>query len=85
VYSPINQSWRRNWPRWIPFFFYPPEIRKVIYTTNAIESINMSFRKITKNRGSFPSDETLTKLYLSRVAQYRRKVESADQGLESSP
>ena len=46
-----------------PFFFYPPEIRKVIYTTNAIESVNMSLRKITKNRGSFPSDESLIKLF----------------------
>ena len=62
-YPPICQSWRRNWPRLIPFFFYPPEIRKVIYTTNAIESVNMSLRKITKNRGSFPSDEALIKLF----------------------
>ena len=49
------QSWRRNWARLIPFFDYPPEIRKVIYTTNAIESVNMSLRKITKNRGAFPA------------------------------
>lgn len=62
-YPPISQSWRRNWPRLIPFFFYPKEIRNVIYTTNAIESVNMSLRKITKNRGSFPSDEALTKLF----------------------
>src|SRR5262245_20418328 len=53
-YLPIGQSWRRNWPRITPFFDFPPEIRKVIYTTNAIESVNMSRRKITKNRGSFP-------------------------------
>ena len=51
-YPPIGQSWRRNWARITPFFDYPPEIRKVIYTTNAIESMNMSLRKITKNRGS---------------------------------
>ena len=61
-YLPIGQSWRRNWSRLIPFFDYPPEIRKVIYTTNAIESVNMSLRKLTKNRGSFPSDEALLKL-----------------------
>ena len=48
-----------------PFFFYPPEIRMVIYTTNAIASVNMSLRKITKNRGSFPSDEALIKLFYS--------------------
>ena len=62
-YLPIGQSWRRNWCRLIPFFDYPPEIRKVIYTTNAIESVNMSLRKLTKNRGSFPSDEALLKLF----------------------
>ena len=62
-YLPIGLSWRRNWARIIPFFDYPPEIRKVIYTTNAIESVNMSLRKITKNRGSFPSDEALLKLF----------------------
>src|SRR5574343_121405 len=47
-YLPIGQSWRRNWSRLIPFFDYPPEIRKVIYTTNAIESVNMSLRALTK-------------------------------------
>ena len=61
-YPSICQSWRRNWPRLIPFFFYPPEIRKVIYTTNAIESVNMSLRKITKNRGSFRSEEHTSEL-----------------------
>ena len=53
----------RNWPRIILFFNYPPEIRKTIYTINAIESVKMSPRKITKNRGSFPSDEALLKLF----------------------
>jgi putative transposase len=59
----IVQSWWRNWARITPFFDYPPEIRKVIYTTNAIESVNMSLRKITKNRGLFPSDGALLKLF----------------------
>jgi len=58
----IGQSWRRNWERITPFFAYPPEIRKVIYTTNAIESLNMSLRKVTKNRGSFPNDAAMFKL-----------------------
>ena len=62
-YLPIGQSLRRNWNRLTPFFDYPSEIRKVIYTTNAIESVNMGLRKLTKNRGSFPSDEALTKLF----------------------
>lgn len=63
AYPSIGQSWRRNWVRVIPFFDYPAEIRKVIYTTNAIESVNMGLRKITKNRGAFPSDEALLKLF----------------------
>jgi putative transposase len=70
-YLPIGQSWRRNWPRLIPFFDYPPEIRKIIYTTNAIESVNMSLRKITKNRGSFPSDDALLKLFYLALRNIR--------------
>ncbi len=72
-YLPIGQSWRRNWPRLIPFFDYPPEIRKVIYTTNAIESVNMSLRKLTKNRGSFPSDEALLKLFYLALRNISKK------------
>ncbi len=73
AYPSIVQSWRRNWPRIIPFFAYPPEIRKVIYTTNAIESVNMSLRKITKNRGSFPSDEALLKLFYLALNNISKK------------
>jgi len=72
-YPSIVQSWRRNWQRIIPFFDYPPEIRKVIYTTNAIESVNMSLRKITKNRGSFPSDEALSKLFYLALRNISQK------------
>ena len=73
AYLPISQSWRRNWARIIPFFDYPQEIRKVIYTTNAIESVNMSLRKITKNRGSFPSDEALLKLFYLALRNISKK------------
>jgi len=72
-YLPISQSWRRNWPRLIPFFDYPPEIRTVIYTTNAIESVNMSLRKLTKNRGSFPSDDALLKLFYLALRNISQK------------
>lgn len=72
-YPPIVQSWRRNWERITPFFDYPPEIRKVIYTTNAIESVNMSLRKVTKNRGSFPSDEALLKLFYLALRNISKK------------
>lgn len=58
----IARSWRNNWERIIPLFSYPTEIRKAIYTTNAIESLNMSLRKVTKNRGYFPGDEAMFKL-----------------------
>ena len=61
-YPPIVASWRRNWERVIPFFAYPLDVRRVLYTTNAIESLNMQLRKVTKNRGHFPNDEAATKL-----------------------
>ena len=56
------QSWRRAWQNVIPFFAFPPDVRRVIYTTNIIESLHMQLRKIIKNRGHFPSDEAATKL-----------------------
>jgi len=58
----IVASWRRAWQNVIPFFAFAPEIRKVIYTTNAIESVNARLRKIIKTRGHFPSDDAATKL-----------------------
>ena len=58
----VAAAWRRAWDRVIPFFAFPPEVRRVIYTTNAIESVNAQLRKIIKTRGHFPSDEAATKL-----------------------
>jgi putative transposase len=58
----VSQIWRRHWDRITPFLAYPAEIRKVIYTTNAVESLNMSLRKIIKMRGSFPNEEAALKL-----------------------
>jgi putative transposase len=72
-YPPIGQSWRRNWERIIPFFDYPAEIRKVIYTTNAIESINMSLRKVIKTRSSFPTDEAVSKLFYLALNNISKK------------
>ena len=69
----ITKSWRANWPRVIPFFAHPPEIRKIIYTTNAIESLNMSLRKVTKTRGSFPNDEAAAKLLYLALRNIARK------------
>lgn len=65
-YRAVVRLWRGNWDNVIPFFQFPPEIRKVIYTTNAIESLNMSLRKLTRNRRIFPNDEAALKaLYLA--------------------
>ena len=61
-YPQIAKSWRNNWARVIPFFAYAPEIRKVIYTTNAIESVNYSLRRLVKTKASFPDDEAAVKL-----------------------
>jgi len=69
----IGQTWRRNWTRVIPFFAHPPEVRKVIYTTNTIESLNMSLRKIIKNRGSFPNDEAALKLLYLALGNISKK------------
>jgi putative transposase len=58
----VVASWRRAWDKVIPFFAFPPEVRRVIYTTNAIESVNARLRKIIKTRGHFPSDDAASKL-----------------------
>jgi transposase-like protein len=58
----VVAAWRRAWDQVIPFFTFPPEIRRVIYTTNAIESVNARVRKIIKTRGHFPTDDAANKL-----------------------
>jgi putative transposase len=62
AYPAIEKSWRAAWEQVTPFFAFPPEVRKVLYTTNMIESINYQLRKITKTRGHFPNDDALIKL-----------------------
>jgi len=61
-YKAIGKLWKENWERVIPFFAFPAEVRKVIYTTNAVEALHRGLRKIIKNRGSFPSEEAAMKL-----------------------
>jgi putative transposase len=71
-YPSISKSWRTHWPELITFLKYPEDIRKALYTTNAIESLNRSLRKISKNRGVFPNLDSLFKLYylaLERIAK----------------
>ena len=72
-YPMIGKSWRSNWSRIIPFFSYSEEIRKAIYTTNAIESLNNSLRKVTKTRNSFPNDEAAIKLLYMALKNIMKK------------
>ena len=72
-YPSISKSWRRNWENLTPFFDYPDEIRKVIYTTNAIESVNSVIRKSTKNRKVFPSDASATKVVYLAIREASKK------------
>ena len=62
-YPAIVDLWRRNWERVTPFLAFDPSIRKIIYTTNAIESLNYQLRKVTKTRGHFPTDDAVLKIF----------------------
>lgn len=73
TYPTISQAWRRNWDHLKPFFAYPADIRKVIYTTNAVESLNMSLRKVIKTRGSFPTEEAAHKLLYLGLTHIAKK------------
>ena len=61
-YPATVATWENAWERFIPFLEFPPEVRKIIYTTNSIESLNYQLRKIIKNRGHFPNDDAVVKL-----------------------
>ena len=61
-YPMIGQAWRKRWDEITPFLNFPPEMRRAVYTTNAIEALNRQLRKIIKSRGAFPTDEAATKL-----------------------
>ena len=65
-YPAIGQAWRNAWEHVIPFFAFAPGIRKMIYTTNAVEALHRSLRKIIKTRGSFPNDDAALKTAVSR-------------------
>jgi transposase-like protein len=62
-----------SWQEVIPFFAFPPDVRKIIYTTNAIESLNRVIRKTTKTRGSFPTDDAATKLIYLAIRNFEKK------------
>lgn len=75
-YPAIAKLWRENWERVVPFFAFPAEVRKVVYTTNAVESLHMSLRKIIKTRGSFPSEEAAMKLLYLALSKVTAKWET---------
>lgn len=85
-YPQIVRSWRTNWERVVPFLDFPPSIRKVVYTTNGIESVNAGFRKVINPRGHFPTDEAAFKvLYLAmkgRTARWTRPVRGWREALQ---
>lgn len=71
-YPGIIRMWRDKWERVIPFLAFPVEIRKVVYTTNALESVNYQLRKVTRNRGHFPNDDALIKLLYLAIRKMER-------------
>ena len=82
-YPAIVKLWRAHWEQFTPFLAFPPEVRRVIYTTNLIESMNARLRKVTRNRGQFPSDQAVLKvLYLAvrNLEDFRGR----DTGIRSS-
>jgi len=72
-YPMISKSWESKWDQIIPFLAYSEDIRKVIYTTNAIESLNMTLRKVIKNRASFPNDDAVKKLLYLALKNISKK------------
>ena len=69
----IQKSWETKWNDLNEFFSYPEEVRKIIYTTNAIESLNFTLRKVTKNRTAFPDDETSYKIMYLAINNLTKK------------
>jgi putative transposase len=78
-YPAITRLWREQWERVIPFFAFPEEVRRVVYTTNAVESLHMSLRKIIKTRGSFPTEEAAIKLLYLALTKVAAKWEAVQQ------
>lgn len=78
----VVASWRRAWTHVFPFFAFPLDVRRVIYTTNALESVNAQVRKIIKTRGHFPTDEAATKLSWAGAPQRHREMGTRANQLE---
>lgn len=73
-YPAMIDSWRRAWSEFVPFLEYPPELRKIVYTTNAIESLNARFRRAVRHRGHFPTEQAAMKvLYLTATRKRKNR------------
>jgi putative transposase len=86
-YPAAVSTWQNAWERFIPFLAFPPELRKIIYTTNAIESLNFQLRKIIKNRGHFPNDDAVIKLLwlaIRDIEDKRARERAKEKGLPSN-
>ena len=86
-YPQTVTTWERAWERFTPFLDFPPMLRRVIYTTNSIESLNYQLRKVTKNRGHFPSDEAVVKLLwlaICDIEDKRARERDKEKGLPAS-
>ena len=86
-YPAAVMTWENAWERFIPFLAFPPELRKIIYTTNAIESLNYQLRKIIKNRGHFPNDDAVIKLLwlaIRDIEDKRARARAKEKGLPAS-
>ena len=86
-YPATVATWENAWERFIPFLAFPPELRRIIYTTNAIESLNYQLRKIIKNRGHFPSDDAVVKLLwlaIRDIEDKRARERAKEKGLPAN-
>jgi putative transposase len=86
-YPAAVMTWQNAWTRFIPFLAFPPELRKIVYTTNAIESLNYQLRKIIKNRGHFPTDDAVIKLLwlaIRDIEDKRARDRAAEKGLPAN-
>jgi putative transposase len=86
-YPAAVATWQNAWERFIPFLAFPPELRKIIYTTNAIESLNFQLRKIIKNRGHFPNDDAVIKLLwlaIRDIEDKRTRARAKEKGLKAA-
>src|SRR3989344_6207660 len=72
-YPLVIKSWEKNWPNLSTYFKYPESVRRIIYTTNAVESLHRQFRKVTKNRSLFPNDEALLKILFLATRDITKK------------